>query len=170
MITVISAIIGFIASILPSLIKIWEKNTDYKHELELRRLELQAAQQGINLQTRLEEIRSIIEQNRAIYAHDESLSGSPTINNIRASVRPVITYTFFGLFIIIKIVALTSGVMDHLPIEGLVKLIWDEYTSSLFASIMCFWFGSRISEKTLVPIITKPPATLNTFYQKVNTP
>lgn len=148
MITLISAIIGFLASVLPAVIKIIEKKQDYKHEFELRKLEIEAAQQGIALQTRIQQIQALIEQNRAIYGHDESISGSSTINNLRATVRPVITYAFFFLFFIIKTIALIAGIQAGFPVEKLVVVVWDEYTGSIFGAIIAFWFGSRLWEKT----------------------
>jgi hypothetical protein len=96
----------------------------------------------------LEQIKALIEQNRAIYSHDESLVGSPTINNLRASVRPVLTYSFFGLFIVIKLVLLAAGILQGLTLSELAVLVWDEYTSSIFGAIIAFWFGSRIWEKS----------------------
>lgn len=148
MITLISTLIGFLASVLPSIVRIFEKRQDYSHELQLRKLEVEAAQQGIALQARLQQIQALIEQNRAIYGHDESLTGSPTINNLRASVRPVITYAFFFLFFMIKTVVLLSGIKLGLPLKELILLIWDEYTASIFGAIIAFWFGSRLWEKT----------------------
>lgn len=145
-ITIISTLIGFMASVVPALIKLWEKNKDYNYELELRRLEIQAAQEGIALQTRLEQIKAVVEQNRAIYEHDESIVSTPFINTLRASVRPILTYAFFAIFIIIKLVALFSGILDHLAIDALIKLVWDDYTATIFSSIMAFWYGSRIWE------------------------
>lgn len=148
MITVFSAIIGFLASLLPVMLKVYEKKQDYTHEYELRRLEVEAAKQGIELQTRLEQIRSLIEQNRAIYTHDQSLVGNAFINNLRASVRPIITYTFFGIFCVVKLSALMVAVMSNMPMETWVTLIWDDYTAGIFTTIITFWFGSRLWEKT----------------------
>lgn len=148
MITLISTIVGFLASLLPAVVKIVEKKTDYSHEYKLRELEVAAAKEGIALQTRLEQIKALIEQNRAIYVHDESLVGNDFINNLRASVRPVVTYVFFLLFFIIKTMVLMAGIQQGLPLDQLINLIWDEYTASIFGAIIAFWFGSRLWEKT----------------------
>lgn len=148
MITVISAIIGFLASLLPAILKVYEKKQDYTHEYELRRLEVEAAKAGIELQTRLEQIKALIDQNRSIYIHDQSLSGSPLINNLRSSVRPIVTYTFFSIFCVVKLSALLIGVLNGMPMDQWVVLIWDEYTAGIFTSIITFWFGSRVWEKT----------------------
>ena len=70
-------------------------------------------------------------------------------NTLRYSVRPVITYGFFVLFLVIKLQGLFHGMIeDHTPIVQLLPVIWDEGTESLFAAILAFWFGSRAFEKT----------------------
>lgn len=144
MITIISAIIGFIASLIPALLKIYEKKQDYSHEYELRRLEIEAAEKGVNLQARLEQIKAVIEQNRSVYEHDQSITTNETINNIRASIRPVITYAFFGLFVLIKLIALITGVVSGLALDALVHIVWDEYTAGIFVTIITFWYGTQI--------------------------
>jgi hypothetical protein len=63
---------------------------------------------------------------------------------LRASVRPVLTYLFFGLFAYIKLVALHHAlVYDHVEIAKLLPILWDEGTEALFAAVIAFWFGSR---------------------------
>ena len=148
MIALVSAILGFLTSMLPALIKIFEKKQDYKHELELKRLEIEAAREGIALQTRMEQIKALIEQNRAIYTHDSLINGNSFINNLRASVRPVLTYSFFIVFCIIKLISLAAGISISLPLDKLVALVWDDYTATIFSAIISFWFGSRLWEKT----------------------
>ena len=70
-------------------------------------------------------------------------------NTLRYSVRPVITYGFFILFLTIKLQGLWHGMIeDQTPIVQLLPVIWDEGTESLFAAILAFWFGSRAFEKT----------------------
>lgn len=160
MITLLSTLVGFLASVLPSIMKIIEKKQDYGHELQLRKLEIEAAQQGIALQARLQQIQALIEQNRAIYGHDESLSGSPAINNLRASVRPILTYAFFFLFTVIKATVLFAAIFSGIPLEKLVLLVWDEYTASIFGAIIAFWFGSRLWEKTdVLDRVFRPTST-----------
>jgi hypothetical protein len=165
-ITLVSTIIGFLASLLPALVKMFEKKQDYKHEIELRRIEIEAAKEGIALHTRLEQIKAVIEQNRSIYAHDQSIDGNNTINLLRASVRPVLTYSFFILFVFIKLVALASGVIEGLAIDALLGLIWDEYTASIFGSIIAFWFGSRLWEKTDMLSTNRTSSISTTSQQK----
>lgn len=64
---------------------------------------------------------------------------------LRASVRPVITYAFFGLFAGLKILAFCHALsVDHASALGSLPVIWDENADALFGAVLGFWFGSRI--------------------------
>lgn len=67
---------------------------------------------------------------------------------LRASVRPVVTYGFFGIFAFIKLMSMYHAlVIDGTPAIQLLPVVWNEGTESLFAAVLAFWFGSRAIEK-----------------------
>lgn len=148
MIALISTIIGLLSSLIPSILRILEKRQEFKYELEFRRLELEAATKGIELQARLAQIKAATEQANAIYNHDNYLDGGESINKLRASVRPVITYAFFGIFALTKTALLLAYINSGLPLEKILPLLWDEQTTAFFSMIIAFWFGARMIEKT----------------------
>lgn len=64
---------------------------------------------------------------------------------LRASVRPIVTYVFFGFFIYVRCVLLWHGLnVDNTKAIELLPILWDEGTETLFAAILSFWFGSRM--------------------------
>ncbi len=64
---------------------------------------------------------------------------------MRASVRPVITYVFFGFFVYVKCVIMWHALsVDHAKATELLPILWDDGTETLFAAILSFWFGSRM--------------------------
>ena len=67
---------------------------------------------------------------------------------LQKSVRPVITYAFFGLFATIEITLLMDAVEKGVEFSDAVKLLWDDETKAIFAAIISFWFGSRAVEKS----------------------
>jgi len=69
------------------------------------------------------------------------------INALRGSVRPVITYVFFGLFVAIKVTAIVALMGAGNDLGRSLSLIWDDATSGLFAAIISFWFGGRAVSK-----------------------
>ena len=82
---------------------------------------------------------------QAIYAHDTSLNeGTSTwMKNLRASVRPVITYGFFLLLVGIDASLAWHGFTTNVPFNEMADQLWDDNTQALFASIIAFHFGGR---------------------------
>ena len=87
-----------------------------------------------------------IKETEGLYKHD-SMDAGGFINALRGSVRPVITYVFFGLFVAIKVTALISLMDAGNDLGRSLSLIWDDATSGLFAAIISFWFGGRAVSK-----------------------
>jgi hypothetical protein len=167
MLTLISTICSFLAGGLPKFLDFLQDRSDKKQELELARMqierELQLRKLGFDAQARLEEIRNVqiemetanqqiqarigaqVEETKSIYAHDVSIQDgtSQWVRNLRASVRPAITYGFFLLLVLIDIGLFVHGVKDGVSFDVLSAKLWDESTQALFASIIAFHFGGR---------------------------
>jgi hypothetical protein len=167
MLTLISTICSFLAGGLPKLLEFLQDRGDKRHELELAKMqierELQLRKLGFDAQARLEEIRNVqldmetanqqiqarigaqVEETKAIYVHDAALQDgtSQWVRNLRASVRPAITYGFFLLLVLIDIGLFVHGVNAGASFETLASQLWDEGTQALFASIIAFHFGGR---------------------------
>jgi len=167
MLTLLSTLISFLAGGLPKLLDFFQDRNDKSHELDLARLqterELQMLEKGYAAQAKVEEIRlDQIQANaemqaqqtlvqaqqaemQAVYAHDMSLNEgtSQWMKNLRASVRPVITYGFFFLLVGIDVALVWHGVENKVEFHTLAKHLWDDETQALFASIIAFHFGGR---------------------------
>ena len=167
MLTLASTFISFLMGGLPKLLGFFQDKSDKSHELKLAQMqterELQLATAGFAAQQHIEEIKldeiktqtqsaekvSLIDaQNaemNAIYAHDTALSeGTSTwMKDLRASVRPVITYGFFFLLVGIDGVLAYKGLTSGTDFNELANQLWDDETQALFASIIAFHFGGR---------------------------
>ena len=121
MLTLFSTLISFLMGGLPKILEFFQDRADKKHELELAQMqitrELEMRKLGFESQERVENIHSqqleietksaekqslIAAQQaemQAIYAHDTSLNEgtSQWMKNLRAGVRPIITFGFFFL-------------------------------------------------------------------------
>ena len=74
------------------------------------------------------------------------------IRGLQSSVRPTLTYAIFGVWAAIKLVSLYHGLhTERVPTLILLPTLWDEDAESLFAAIVCFWFGSRQMNGTAKP-------------------
>lgn len=147
MITLLSTIFGIFGSLLPNIVKIFEKKQDYAHELDLRKLELNAAREGIVLQQQMEAIKADTVEGESIRRHDIDIEYTGFWAALRASIRPTITYIFFLLFVGIKVAAFVVMVDRGSTPTELLTLVWDNETMAIFSAIIGFWFGSRAIEK-----------------------
>jgi hypothetical protein len=167
MLTLLSTLISFLMGGLPKILDFLQDRQDKKHELNLAQMqiqrELEMRKLGFEAQERVEHIhtqqleietksaekQSLVQaqqaEMQAIYAHDTSLNeGTSTwMKNLRASVRPVITYGFFFMLVFIDIGLFAYGWSRGVPFTELAEMLWDSDTQALFASIIAFHFGGR---------------------------
>lgn len=167
MLTLLSTLISFLAGGLPKLLEFFQDRADKSHELKLAQMqterELQLLQAGYAAQQKVEEIKldeikvqaaadeqqSLIAAQQSememIYKHDMSLNEgtSQFMKDLRASVRPVITYGFFFLLVAIDATLAYKGFISDVDFATLSKQLWDDETQALFASIIAFHFGGR---------------------------
>lgn len=152
---------------LPKLLDFLQDRQDKRHELELAQMQIQREMElrkiGFEAQERVEHIhtqqleietksaerQSLVQaqqaEMQAIYAHDTSLNEgtSQWMKNLRASVRPVITYGFFFLLMFVDIAGFWYGYYMSVPFDTMLNMLWDSDTQALFASIIAFHFGGR---------------------------
>jgi hypothetical protein len=167
MLTLLSTLISFLMGGLPKLLEFFQGRQDKAHELALAQMqitrELELRKAGFEAQERIENIRSdqlatesaantaqVLmgaqqAEMQAIYAHDTSLNEgtSQWMKNLRASVRPVITYGFFFLLVFVDIGGFWYGYYMSVPFNELLDMLWDNDTQALFAAIISFHFGGR---------------------------
>lgn len=111
-------------------------------------IKAQYTRQDTELEIAKIDAQASVNEGTSVRANDSSVDGGHVINALRASVRPIITYCFFALFVTIKILVLYHGIyVQNLSVTQLLPIIWDLETSAIFASIIAFWFGGRIIEK-----------------------
>lgn len=142
------ALLGFLAAIAPELIQMLKDKFSHARELEVRRQELDAAAKGYeyaihNQADLLAAQAAQIEALQSQVSDAEDVKGHIVLQFLRSSVRPIVTYGFFVLFCVVKISALHHGIEYGVPLDQLLAVVWDEDSSSLFAAVISFWFGSR---------------------------
>ena len=167
MLTLLSTLISFLMGGLPKLLDFFQDRADKMHELALAQMqiqrELELRRAGYEAQERIEAIhteqletesaaatsQAIIgaqqAEMQAIYAHDMSLNEGTSrwMRNLRASVRPVITYGFFFLLVFVDVGLFAYGWHQGATFVELADMLWDSDTQALFASIIAFHFGGR---------------------------
>lgn len=147
MLTILSPLIGIVGSLLPSIVRIFERRQEMKHEIELTRVKIEASIQQAKVQLDIENVKADVEEGKSVRSHDRSIDGGKYINTLRASIRPVITYCFFFLFVAVKVAAAWTMIANGQSVPDMLKAVWDPETMALFSTIIAFWFGSRVIEK-----------------------
>ena len=136
MLTLLGSVLGFGTSFLPKVMDFFQDKSDKKHELAV--MERQAE---INLDATA--IEANIREVETIHEHDAALDGGGFINGLRASVRPVITYLFMGLFLAVEIFTYVLLLDKGLPPGEALVGIWNDQIMAMWAAILAFWFGGR---------------------------
>jgi hypothetical protein len=160
MLTLISTALSFLMGGLPKLLDFFQDKGDKKHELELARMqmerELQMAERGYQAQARVEEIKTEqvametqAQERSAMYAHDIEIGkgASQWVINLRASVRPMVTYLFVLLLIVVDIASIWWAWSTGASFAESIILIFDSDEMQILASIIAFWFGTQAFKK-----------------------
>lgn len=143
----LSPFLGIVGSLLPSIVRIFERKQEIKYELELSKIKIDAAERQADITYSIEMVKGDAQSRQSALDHDKSLDGGKFINALRASIRPVVTYTFFFLFVGVKVAAAYVMLSTGQSVPEMLKAVWDVETMSLFSTIVAFWFGSRVMEK-----------------------
>jgi hypothetical protein len=145
---------------LPKLMDFFQDKSDKSHELELARMqterELQMMERGFIAQARIEEIRTEqvqmetqAQERSAMYAHDIAIGqgASQWVINLRASVRPAVTYLFVFLLIVVDIASIWWAWSTGAAFAEAIPMVFDADEMQILASIIAFWFGTQAFSK-----------------------
>lgn len=145
MITLLGSLLGFGTSFLPQILEFFKAKQAHKDKMEEMKLQGELAAAGVHLQMQVLDKQAEIEETKAIYNYANPSSGFAA--GLAASVRPIITYLFFALFMATKVVIMLKVIEDGGEWMVGVDLMFDEETKALFAAIISFWFGNRSVSK-----------------------
>ena len=160
MLSLVSRLLGFASAGLPKALDFLQNRSDQKHELALmaaqRERDLALAKEGFLAQARVEEIKTEqvymqtqTQERLAMYKHDSSLAdgGSRWVINLRASVRPVVTYLFVGLLIVVDVAGIWYAYSTGIAFAEAMEIVFSDDELAMLAAILSFWFGSQAWNK-----------------------
>jgi len=145
MIALLGSVLGFGTSFLPQVLNFFQQKQEHKNKLEELKLRGELAAQGVDLQIKVLDKQAEIEETKAVYNYANPSSGFAA--GLAASVRPIITYLFFALFMATKVVIMIKVMQDGGDWMTGVDLMFDDESRALFAAIISFWFGNRAVSK-----------------------
>lgn len=145
----LGSLLGFGSSVVPAITDHFKTKSSNKFELQRmeKMAELRAA--GFDHEMKMFETQAADNEHERLIQHDISINqGMGIISGLQKSVRPVITYCFFGLFAAIEINLLMEALDQGQSIQESLGILWDDDTKAIFAAIISFWFGSRALDKS----------------------
>ena len=156
MMTMISTFLSFLAGGLPKILSIFQDRQDKRHELALvaaqKERELALAERGFLAQAKVEEIKleqiqtqTAGEERQALYQHDIEIGkgASQWMINLRASVRPVVTYIFVLELVALNIAGVWYAWHQGVPFAAAMENVFSDDEMAILASIIAFHFGGR---------------------------
>ena len=114
----------------------------FRSELKMRG---ELAALGVTHEIQKLDKQAEIAETKALYEFANPTGGFAA--GLSASVRPVITYLFFCLFLSVKAVILLKAIEEGGNWKEAVPLMFDNETQALFSAIIAFWFGQRSVSK-----------------------
>jgi hypothetical protein len=117
---------------------------------------LALAKEGFIAQTQVEMIKTEqiamqtqAQERSAMYRHDMKIGegASTWVINLRASVRPIVTYLFVGMLIVVNCVGLWYAYSTGVPFAEAIDIVFSEDEMAILAAIVAFWFGSQAFNK-----------------------
>jgi hypothetical protein len=142
MLSLLGSLLGFGTSFLPKVMDFFQDRSDKKHELAVMEVQIRQQKELADQKLEMVNVEADVREMESLHKSMQP-TGVAFIDGLRGSVRPVITYAFFGLFIFVEVsayLALTSQGVSGLDAANAV---WSEETSALFAAVISFWFGGR---------------------------
>jgi hypothetical protein len=151
---------GFAAGGLPKVLDFVQDRGDKKHELALmamqREREIALAKEGFIAQARVEEIKTEqiemqtqAQEKLAMWKHDMKIGegASTWVINLRASVRPVVTYIFVGLLVVVDIAGIWYAYSTGVAFAQAMEMVFSDDEMAILAAIISFHFGGRAFSK-----------------------
>ena len=163
MFTLLTTLVSFLAGNTPKFLEFFQNKSDQKHELALAQLQIQqqlelqkagyVAQRELE-QIKFEELKLTDESERYLARIDdvkdarnndtESARGASTwVINIRALVRPAITFGLFIIFLGIEVFGCVYAYRMNVDYQTALEILWNKETQIVWASIIGFYFGTR---------------------------
>jgi hypothetical protein len=160
MLSLVSSLLGFAAGGLPKVLDFVQDRGDKKHELAMmaanREREIALAREGFVAQARVEEIKTEqiamqtqAQEKLAMWKHDMKIGegASPWVINLRASVRPVVTYVFVGLLVVVDVAGIWYAYSTGVAFAEAMDMIFSDEEMAILAAIISFHFGGRAFSK-----------------------
>ncbi|WKB50846.1 hypothetical protein [Eleftheria terrae] len=152
--TLLGGLLGGALRLAPELLKWLDRAGERRHELAMQDKAL--AFEQLRGAQRMAEIGAaadaawgggVMQALKEAVAAQGQRSGVKWADALSTSVRPVITYTFMGLYCTVKAAVLVAALNAGTSWQLSIPQIWTEGDQALWAGVLNFWFISRAWER-----------------------
>jgi hypothetical protein len=145
----LGSLLGFGGSVVPAITDHFKTKADNKFKLEQMTHMAELRKMGFDQDVKMYEQQASDNEHQRLIDHDIAIAQSTGfVAGLQKSVRPVITYCFFGLFAAIEVSLLVDALEQGVELSAALNVLWDDDTKAIFAAIISFWFGSRAIDKS----------------------
>lgn len=147
--TIAGGLMGGLFRLAPEVLKFFDRDNERKHELAMFDKQLEMERLTIDSKVAIAQERSY---GQGLEALTEALKGESQrtgiawVDAIAALVRPVVTYWFMAIYMMVKATAIVMVVNDAGWVSAM-DTAWTANDAALFAGILNFWFLGRVFER-----------------------
>jgi hypothetical protein len=153
-------IIGGLFRLAPELLKFFNGIADRKHEATMLKLHMDYTVKKVEVESQMVLDSGGLEALRTAIEAQGKKTGVKWVDALSASVRPIITYWYVGLYSLVKIAVIFTAVAAGLAASGgetvwnqlvtvstFIRDVWTVADMGLLSGIINFWFLDRVIRK-----------------------
>lgn len=147
--TIAGGLMGGLFRLAPEVLKFFDRDNERKHELAMFDKQLEMERLTIDSKVAIAQERTY---GQGLEALTEALKGEGKrtgiawVDAVSSLVRPVVTYWFMAIYMMIKTTAIVMVVNDAGWVAAM-DTAWTANDAALFAGILNFWFLGRVFER-----------------------
>ena len=150
--TLLGSLFGGMFRLAPEVLKWMDRKNERQHELNM-----------FQLQTDLEKVKGSFAVEQKYVEHstatldaieaafkEQAASAANSykwVSAVSALVRPGVTYALFGLYVLVKLAAMTYAINTGQPWREVLMIHWSADDFAMLNMILTFWFVGRAIEK-----------------------
>lgn len=147
--TIAGGLMGGLFRLAPEVLKFFDRDNERKHELAMFDKQLEMERLTIDSKVAIAQERTY---GQGLEALTEALKGEGErtgiawVDAVSSLVRPVVTYWFMAIYMMVKTTAIVLVVNDAGWVAAM-DTAWTANDAALFAGILNFWFLGRVFER-----------------------
>lgn len=166
----LAPVLGALAGLIPAFLQYMTLKANNARDIQLKQLELQAAEKGYTFQLDLAAANADIHQQDHIYNFANQPSGYRWVDALSVLVRPYITFITFNFWWMLKLAVFVAAVNAALSLQQIIPLVWTDADAGMLGSIVGFWFGNRSGSKAMQVAVATSELTKPAPKTAVTTP